>query len=83
MQVLPKGVRHIPGFLDRQAQERLVEAVRCIVATAPLFVPVMGIFQKARVRHYEQELGRVFVRYSADGEDYEDVVGVVNVARSL
>ena len=49
----------------------------------PLFVPVMGIFQKARVRHYEEKLGRVFVRYSANGEDQDDVLGIVNVARKL
>lgn len=41
MQVLPKGVRHIPGYLDRAGQERLVEAIREIVAAAPLFVPEM------------------------------------------
>ncbi|NRP69160.1 Alpha-ketoglutarate-dependent dioxygenase AlkB [Ensifer psoraleae] len=41
MQVLPKGVRHIPGFLDRSRQEELVEAVRLVVAEAPLFVPEM------------------------------------------
>lgn len=41
MQVLPKGVRHIPGHLDRSAQEALVEAVRAIVAEAPLFTPAM------------------------------------------
>jgi hypothetical protein len=49
----------------------------------PLFVPVMGTFQKARVRHYEEELGRVFVRYSTAGEDQEDVLGIVDVARTL
>ena len=41
MQVLPKGVRHIPGFLDRTRQEQLVEAIRLVVAEAPLFVPEM------------------------------------------
>lgn len=41
MQVLPKGVRHIPGWLDRAAQEALLEEVRAIVGEAPLFVPVM------------------------------------------
>ncbi|MDK1387329.1 alpha-ketoglutarate-dependent dioxygenase AlkB [Sinorhizobium sp. 8-89] len=41
MQVLPKGVRHIPGFLDRSRQEELVEAVRLVAAEAPLFVPEM------------------------------------------
>ncbi len=41
MQVLPNGAKWIPGHLDRQAQERLVEAVREIVREAPLFVPAM------------------------------------------
>ncbi|MQW85678.1 alpha-ketoglutarate-dependent dioxygenase AlkB [Sinorhizobium saheli] len=41
MLVLPKGVRHIPGFLDRSRQEALVEAVRHVVAEAPLYVPEM------------------------------------------
>ncbi len=37
MQVLPKGVRHIPGFLDRPRQEALVEAIRHVVAESPLY----------------------------------------------
>lgn len=41
MRVLSQGVRHIPGFLDRERQEALVESIRAIVAEAPLFVPVM------------------------------------------
>ncbi|AWM27064.1 dioxygenase [Sinorhizobium fredii USDA 205] len=41
MQVLPKGIRHIPGFLDRPRQEALVEAIRDVVAAAPLYVPEM------------------------------------------
>ncbi|WP_394893678.1 alpha-ketoglutarate-dependent dioxygenase AlkB family protein [Mesorhizobium sp. AaZ16] len=41
MQVLPKGVRHIPGYLDRDAQEALVEDIRKVVQAAPLYVPVM------------------------------------------
>lgn len=41
MQVLPKGIRHIPGFLDREKQEALVESIRAVVADAPLFVPAM------------------------------------------
>ncbi|RVJ33395.1 alpha-ketoglutarate-dependent dioxygenase AlkB [Sinorhizobium medicae] len=41
MLVLPKGVRHIPGFLDRSRQEELVEAIRIVVAEAPLFAPAM------------------------------------------
>lgn len=41
MQVLPKGIRHLPGFLDRDKQEALVESIRAIVSEAPLFVPVM------------------------------------------
>jgi alkylated DNA repair protein (DNA oxidative demethylase) len=41
MLVLPRGVRHIPGFLDAAAQAALVEDIRTVVAEAPLFVPRM------------------------------------------
>lgn len=41
IQVLPKGVRHLPDYLDRDAQEALVEDIRKIVQAAPLYVPVM------------------------------------------
>jgi alkylated DNA repair protein (DNA oxidative demethylase) len=41
MQVLPTGVRHIPGYLDREAQEALVEDIRKVVQAAPLYSPVM------------------------------------------
>lgn len=41
MIVLPKGVRHMPGFLDHNAQAALVEDVRAIVKAAPLYVPTM------------------------------------------
>lgn len=41
VQVLPKGVRHIPGFLDRAAQEELVAEIRDVVRQAPLYVPSM------------------------------------------
>ncbi|MCY1240638.1 Alpha-ketoglutarate-dependent dioxygenase AlkB [compost metagenome] len=41
MLVLPKGIKHIPGFLDRTHQEQIVEAIRGVVAEAPLFVPEM------------------------------------------
>lgn len=41
MLVLPKGIKHIPGFLDRTRQEEIVEAIRGVVAEAPLFVPEM------------------------------------------
>ncbi|NEI74211.1 alpha-ketoglutarate-dependent dioxygenase AlkB [Rhizobium lusitanum] len=39
--LLPNGIRHLPGYLDRPAQEALVEAIRAVVAEAPLFTPVM------------------------------------------
>ncbi len=41
MLVLPKGVRHIPGHLDRAAQEALLGDVRAVVQAAPLYVPAM------------------------------------------
>ncbi len=41
MQVLPRGVRHIPGYLDRKSQQALVEAIRAVVAEAPLYTPEM------------------------------------------
>ena len=41
MLVLPRGVRHIPGHLQRDEQEALLDAVRGIVRRAPLFVPAM------------------------------------------
>jgi alkylated DNA repair protein (DNA oxidative demethylase) len=35
------GFRHLPGFLDRPAQQALLEAVRAVVRAAPLYVPAM------------------------------------------
>ncbi|WFR95233.1 alpha-ketoglutarate-dependent dioxygenase AlkB family protein [Rhizobium tumorigenes] len=39
--MLLNGIRHLPGYLDRTAQEALVEQIRAVVAEAPLFVPAM------------------------------------------
>lgn len=41
MLVLPKGIRHMPGFLPRDAQEILVETIREVVKAAPLYTPAM------------------------------------------
>lgn len=41
MLVLPPGIRHMPGFLDPDAQRDLVEAIRGVVQSAPLYTPVM------------------------------------------
>ncbi|MCQ2002265.1 alpha-ketoglutarate-dependent dioxygenase AlkB family protein [Rhizobium sp. NRK18] len=41
MLVLPKGIRHIPGYLDRERQEAVLAEIRAVVAEAPLFVPTM------------------------------------------
>lgn len=41
MLVLPKGVKHIPQFLDINEQRALVEDIRDVVGAAPLYVPVM------------------------------------------
>jgi alkylated DNA repair protein (DNA oxidative demethylase) len=41
MFVLPKGVRHIPGHLDRDEQQSLVDDIRAVVSEAPLYRPEM------------------------------------------
>jgi alkylated DNA repair protein (DNA oxidative demethylase) len=41
MNVLPKGVRHIPMALAPDSQRNLLDDIRAVVADAPLFVPVM------------------------------------------
>lgn len=41
MLVLPKGVRHIPGYLDRDEQQSLLEDIRAVVGQAPLYRPEM------------------------------------------
>ena len=38
---LPDGVRHIPLALPPDAQRHLLDAIRDVVASAPLYVPVM------------------------------------------
>lgn len=38
---LPSGVRHLPGCLDLEAQQSLVDEIRAVVAEAPLYVPAM------------------------------------------
>jgi DNA oxidative demethylase len=35
------GIRHFPDYLDRPAQEHLVELIRDVVAEAPLYTPEM------------------------------------------
>jgi DNA oxidative demethylase len=39
--LLSNGIRHLPGYLDRAAQEALIEHIRAVVSEAPLFVPAM------------------------------------------
>ena len=41
MQVLPKGFKHIPEFLDYSAQRQLVDTIRDIVEIVPLYRPEM------------------------------------------
>lgn len=41
MATLANGIRHFPDYLDRQAQEHLVELIRGVVAEAPLYTPEM------------------------------------------
>ncbi|WP_413710604.1 alpha-ketoglutarate-dependent dioxygenase AlkB family protein [Rhizobium sp. Rhizsp82] len=38
---ISSGIRHFSGYLDRPAQEAMVETIRQIVSAAPLFTPVM------------------------------------------
>jgi DNA oxidative demethylase len=38
---ISSGIWHFPGYLDRPAQEAMVETIRQIVSAAPLFTPVM------------------------------------------
>ncbi len=38
---LPEGVDYHPGYLDAADQAELLEAIRAVVAEAPLFVPAM------------------------------------------
>jgi DNA oxidative demethylase len=38
---LPEGVVHIPGFLDRAAQEALLSDLRAIATEAPFYTPAM------------------------------------------
>ncbi len=41
MTILSDGVRFLPGYFSRAAQERLVETVRAVAAEAPLLRPEM------------------------------------------
>ncbi|AMM86271.1 alpha-ketoglutarate-dependent dioxygenase AlkB [Martelella sp. AD-3] len=45
--VLPEGFRYLPDYLDRAAQEALVEDIRAVVTQAPLYVPTMPRTGKA------------------------------------
>lgn len=47
MMVLPKGLHHIPNYLNIDAQRTLVDLIRDIVAQAPLFTPIMPSNGKA------------------------------------
>jgi len=38
---LLNGIKHLPDYLDRATQERLVETIRGIAAEAPLYTPEM------------------------------------------
>nr|CAD6429426.1 alpha-ketoglutarate-dependent dioxygenase AlkB [Rhizobium sp. Q54] len=41
MASLPEGFRYLPAYLDRPAQENVVEQIRQVVADAPLYVAEM------------------------------------------
>lgn len=47
MKPLPQGVRHIPMCLSLDEQKSLVEAVRGVVKSAPLYTPIMPRTGKA------------------------------------
>ena len=44
------GLRIVPGYLDREAQDRVLAAVREIVAKAPLYTPRMPRSGQPRCR---------------------------------
>ncbi|MFD2239159.1 alpha-ketoglutarate-dependent dioxygenase AlkB family protein [Aureimonas populi] len=41
MNVLPRGIRHLPGFFAPDAQRALVEEIRAVAARAPFYRPEM------------------------------------------
>ncbi|MDN5928273.1 MAG: alpha-ketoglutarate-dependent dioxygenase AlkB [Hyphomicrobiales bacterium] len=41
MSMLTEGIRHLPDYLDRETQEKLVDEIRAVVEAAPLYVPAM------------------------------------------
>lgn len=41
MPIIVNGAKHLPGYLDRTAQEHLVDLARVVVAEAPLYTPTM------------------------------------------
>ena len=41
MLVLPKGVRHLPGYLDADRLQLLLRDIRAVVRAAPLYTPEM------------------------------------------
>ena len=47
MPALPDGVRHLPDYLDRAAQQALMDDIRAVVAEAPLYTPAMPRTGKA------------------------------------
>lgn len=38
---IPQGFRWLPARFEQSAQTRLLAAVRCVIADAPLYVPAM------------------------------------------
>jgi alkylated DNA repair protein (DNA oxidative demethylase) len=38
---ISQGFRSLPSYFEHAAQTRLVEAIRCVIAHAPLYVPAM------------------------------------------
>lgn len=47
MQVLPRGIHLIPGYLDRSQQQEILHEIRELIRSAPLYSPTMPRTGKA------------------------------------
>lgn len=80
-----RGVRVLPGFLDRAAQETLVEDLRDVVRAAPLFSPMTPYGKPMSVRMtsagrygwYADRRGYRYERQHPSGTDWPPIPGSV------